>query len=140
MVIADDSIRSLTRRIYGPVNGDAAFERIATLLKRVNPVQASSRAGFTASDVVLITYGDTIRSKGRTPLQTLHEFAGQYLKESFSAIHLLPFFPYSSGVSPHRLWRHWQSGSFFPFLFLLAPVLWQMPYCRMPAMKALMLS
>ncbi len=47
-------------------------------------------------DAVLITYGDQIREPGRAPLQTLAEVAEQTLEGAVSAIHILPFFPYSS--------------------------------------------
>ena len=48
------------------------------------------------SDIMLITYGDSLRSESDAPLKTLHTFLQKHLKESLSAVHLLPFFPYSS--------------------------------------------
>ncbi|WCN13756.1 alpha-amylase [Marinomonas mediterranea] len=48
------------------------------------------------SDIMLITYADTLRSEESTPLETLHKFVKNNLSESISAVHLLPFFPYSS--------------------------------------------
>jgi glycosidase len=46
--------------------------------------------------VVLITYGDTLRNNGEAPLSTCHDFAKKHLRGVVSAIHFLPFFPYSS--------------------------------------------
>ncbi len=51
---------------------------------------------FTEKDVILITYGDLIRSEGEKPLQTMKELATKYLEGVFNTIHILPFFPYSS--------------------------------------------
>ncbi|TDO99087.1 alpha-amylase family glycosyl hydrolase [Marinomonas balearica] len=48
------------------------------------------------SDIMLITYADTLRSEDASPLETLHKFIKTNLSESISATHLLPFFPYSS--------------------------------------------
>jgi len=48
------------------------------------------------SDVVLITYADTIRRADEKPLVTLHEFLTDCLSDTVSAVHILPFFPYSS--------------------------------------------
>ncbi len=48
------------------------------------------------SDIVLITYADTIRRADEKPLVTLREFLNDYLVDAISAVHILPFFPYSS--------------------------------------------
>ena len=48
------------------------------------------------SDIVLITYADTVQREGEKPLQTLHRFLTDCLAETVSAVHILPFFPYSS--------------------------------------------
>lgn len=47
-------------------------------------------------DVILITYGDTIREGNELPLKTLNAFLENELKETVTIVHLLPFFPYSS--------------------------------------------
>ncbi len=51
---------------------------------------------LTQENVILITYGDQIRTKGKEPLQTLAAFVKAHLQDFISTIHLLPFFPYSS--------------------------------------------
>ncbi|MFQ5708192.1 MAG: sugar phosphorylase [bacterium] len=51
---------------------------------------------FTEKDVILITYGDLIRSPAQPPLQTLTELCEKYLNGVFNTLHILPFFPYSS--------------------------------------------
>lgn len=51
---------------------------------------------WTEKDAVLISYGDTLQRAGQNPLEVLKEFVDQYLSSSISAIHILPFFPFSS--------------------------------------------
>lgn len=51
---------------------------------------------WTESDVVLITYADTIQQADEKPLATLHQFLNRCLSDIISAVHILPFFPYSS--------------------------------------------
>ena len=48
---------------------------------------------FTQKDVILITYGDLLRSKEKSPLATLAEFCDTYLKGTINTLHILPFFP-----------------------------------------------
>ena len=77
-------------------------------------------------EAILITYGDQINESGRPPLRTLADFAERHLQGVISAVHLLPFYPYSSDdgfsvidyrqVNPHlgtwsdvrRLGQHFQ--------------------------------
>ncbi len=88
--------KDLLVEIYGPDKGQAAWDRIAPLIESA-PRQASRGEGFfSEKDVVLITYGDSIRRAGQAPLQALHGFAAEYLQGVISAIHFLPFFPWSS--------------------------------------------
>lgn len=47
-------------------------------------------------DVILITYGDSIKKEEEVPLQTLRNFFDKKGKNAISAIHLLPFYPYTS--------------------------------------------
>jgi sucrose phosphorylase len=51
---------------------------------------------FSEKDVVLITYGDLLTSPGRTPLRTLADFLGIFMRGAINTVHVLPFFPYSS--------------------------------------------
>ncbi|SFR77245.1 sucrose phosphorylase [Marinobacter daqiaonensis] len=48
------------------------------------------------SDILLITYADTIQEAGEKPLRTLHRFLDDCLRETINCVHILPFFPYSS--------------------------------------------
>ncbi|WGO99337.1 alpha-amylase family glycosyl hydrolase [Saccharophagus degradans] len=47
-------------------------------------------------DVLVITYGDSIKKEGEPPLDTLNNFFNKYLADTVNGVHILPFFPYSS--------------------------------------------
>jgi len=90
-------MRSILDNIYGEPAGEAAFSRIKAVLDAfLKKNEVGRAAAFSASDAVLITYGDTLLREGEQPLQTLQRFLNEYAKDVFSGVHLLPFFPYSS--------------------------------------------
>jgi len=91
-----ESILNLLKRIYGEEIGLRALERIIPLIKSFSNPNRKTTGYFSEEDVVLITYGDSLLKAGEKPLVTLHEFANNYLKDVFSTIHILPFFPWSS--------------------------------------------
>jgi sucrose phosphorylase len=93
---AIQKIKQLLTEIYGQKTGQAAFEQLQSIMEKF-PVQKRKREEFfSQDDIVLITYGDSLKKAGQTPIAALHEFAGDYLKGAISTIHFLPFFPYSS--------------------------------------------
>lgn len=93
-------------KIYGDSPGKSAFAEIERLMKvyyaHKRPEQVAAEKNyrpesrFSEKDIVLITYGDMIRSGNEAPLRQLYRFAGKHLTETFNTIHILPFFPYSS--------------------------------------------
>jgi sucrose phosphorylase len=89
-------IKKLLNNIYGEVNGRLAFERISPLIENGPAPKRKKQGYFSQEDVILITYGDSIKKEGQAPVATLHEFAVGYLGGAISGIHFLPFFPYSS--------------------------------------------
>jgi sucrose phosphorylase len=92
------------------IYGAEATEKYLTELERICQVyyahkpaalieqeRGFDRAGrFTEKDIILITYGDLIRGRGRSPLESLGQFCDSYLEGTINTLHLLPFFPYSS--------------------------------------------
>jgi sucrose phosphorylase len=61
-----------------------------------HPSPPAHQNNWDQSDVILITYADSLQKAGQKPLVTLREFLNQRLSETVSAVHILPFFPYSS--------------------------------------------
>lgn len=51
---------------------------------------------WSESDIILITYGDSIITTDQSPLKTLKKFLDTHLKDTINSVHILPFFPYSS--------------------------------------------
>ena len=90
------NIQSLLTGIYGEEKGNLALKKIIPLIEKFPAKKGRAKNYFSQDDVVLITYGDSLNKNGEAPLKTLHGFANKYLKDVFSAIHILPFFPYSS--------------------------------------------
>ena len=70
--------------------------KILAILEQQDLPQASRESLWDQKDVILITYGDTLSQPQKKPLETLKWFSQQYLKDTISAIHILPFYPFSS--------------------------------------------
>lgn len=51
---------------------------------------------WNENDIIVITYGDSIRTGNETPLDTLSDFLHTRLSDVVNSVHILPFFPYSS--------------------------------------------
>lgn len=97
----------LTHHLARIYPADALPRLVEELLERVEGFESQvpdrDRAGkWSEQDVLLITYGNSLearhepRDRHEPPLQTLRRFASEYLGETFSGIHILPFYPYSS--------------------------------------------
>ncbi len=71
----------------------ACFDAIGPRLNK--DVVAPERL-WSERDCLLITYGNSLREAGHKPLDTLQNFLHQKLQDTFSAVHILPFFPHSS--------------------------------------------
>ena len=87
--------------IYGEESAELItvriFERLARFQAAYPELDSSSpKNRVTERDSILITYGDMIQQEGQPPLQTLAAFLQKHLGNVVSAIHILPFFPYSS--------------------------------------------
>ncbi|MBN1851927.1 MAG: DUF3459 domain-containing protein [Pirellulales bacterium] len=88
-------------RLYGDRAGDYVA-RIRSLLDRFLAMPPRHDMGlrplWSERDVMLITYGDQVQSQGTPSLAVLHQFLLENrLDQYLNTIHLLPFFPYSSG-------------------------------------------
>jgi sucrose phosphorylase len=91
-----DKVKNLLKKIYGEETGRQGVERLTSIIEKYASQKRKNETYFSQEDVVLITYGDSLKKDGEAPLATLHAFANQYLKGAISNIHFLPFFPYSS--------------------------------------------
>src|SRR5687767_9164123 len=82
--------------LYGSDRAPALSERVQDRLsrhhRRIDPLAGE----LTERDAMLITYGDQVSRPGETPLRTLDVFCRQHVKGPISAIHILPFYPWTS--------------------------------------------
>jgi sucrose phosphorylase len=92
-------IATLLESHYGP----AATPALQRRLLEGAPTQAGQPAApprgrlpLTERDVLLITYGDQVRTPGEPPLRTLARFCEQHFRGAISGVHLLPHFPSTS--------------------------------------------
>jgi sucrose phosphorylase len=51
---------------------------------------------WSEKDALVITYGNSIVDGSHKPLDLLRHFLGTYLTDAVNAVHILPFFPYTS--------------------------------------------
>ena len=93
------TIRKRFTKLYGVERADDLLERFYRMIGRygVGKNRASlSAKPLSQKDSVLITYADMVSSQGENPLRSLKEFCTANLKGAFSAIHILPFYPWTS--------------------------------------------
>jgi sucrose phosphorylase len=87
--------------LYGQEQASDLAQRLLTVLEQFrqnHPEVSKSSESVRVSerDAILISYGDMVQEPGQSHLKTLGNFLKQYLKDTISSVHLLPFFPYSS--------------------------------------------
>ncbi|MDC7234326.1 MAG: sugar phosphorylase [Spirochaetales bacterium] len=93
--------KELIEFIYGSEAAPSVEKRIDQLMDQWSslirvPKVPQGKLPLSEDDVVMITYGDSIKKEGMTPLQALKEFADLWLRDMLSGIHILPFSPYTS--------------------------------------------
>ena len=94
-------VRLRLRKLYG-TRAEACYAELRGMLERFGDDQRfddqhPSGARWSEQDIVLIAYGDQLRSTEATPLATLARFLREHqLQQEISTIHLLPFFPSTS--------------------------------------------
>ena len=86
--------------IYGIEEADTLLDRLYRMVGRygVGGQTNQSAPSPTAKDMVLITYADMLQSEcdNLSSLSVLREFCTARLKGAVSAIHILPFYPWTS--------------------------------------------
>ena len=85
--------------LYGEGGASYLAKRIMAIAMgelMARPAEHKDPKPLSAADRMLICYGDSVRDEPGMPLSALRQFATQYLQNSISTIHILPFFPSSS--------------------------------------------
>lgn len=86
------------KEIYGDENVETITDDLldaARMSEQVAPV-ALGTSKWDQSDVMMITYGNSIVREGKKPLRELKNFLMRDLRDTLSGVHVLPFNPYSS--------------------------------------------
>lgn len=81
-------------------------ERVLEAIGASDDQSLAPRRALDETDVILITYADTLLDPSEPPLRVLTRFARERLDGAVSIVHLLPFFPSSgdggfSVIDPH---------------------------------------
>lgn len=90
------SMRRRLERLY-PGRANECLEIIGAVCRKHEPFLPQHLRTLDQSEVVLITYPDQIRGEGEQPLRSLRRFLKEFrLQRLVRALHLLPFYPFSS--------------------------------------------
>ncbi|MEP6389152.1 MAG: sugar phosphorylase [Halioglobus sp.] len=88
--------------IYHSIAIDLSIEKLASELLAIMQLGEHTQEPrqhvnhWDQTDTVMITYGDSLQQEGELPLVTLKHFLECYADGSVSAVHILPFYPWSS--------------------------------------------
>ena len=98
MMSAEDKrgeIRTKLQRIYGEQIGEQTYRKLLPLLKESAQGELAPLT-VTQQDVMLICYGDQLQNEEDPPLAVLHQFLKRHIHPHINAVHILPFYPWSS--------------------------------------------
>lgn len=83
--------------VYGEEKADDIYTALNNLMEKYKADRIpKDKQWVDEKDVMLITYGDNIKEKGKSPLKSLKEFLQNNVKDVINSVHILPFYPYSS--------------------------------------------
>ncbi|EOZ4637913.1 alpha-amylase family glycosyl hydrolase [Enterobacter cloacae] len=90
-------IKSLISLVYGDSFSEMQLESLSEKISSAaNVISEKRKSGWDEKDVVLITYADQFYNEGENALPVFTRFYNRWLSRSFSHVHLLPFYPWSS--------------------------------------------
>ena len=90
-------IKKLINHIYGESFSEAHLDVLLSKLEQAAiDITEKRKSGWDEKDVVLITYADQFSAKGEKALPVFTRFYNEWLARTFSHVHLLPFYPWSS--------------------------------------------
>jgi glycosidase len=91
----EKSIREKLVSLYSRQQVDHTFDRLINLMETFPDEPMAQGLALSEKDAVVIAYGDHLKRPGEVPLITLGDVL-QRLDLPVSALHILPFYPYSS--------------------------------------------
>ncbi|MAW33083.1 MAG: alpha-amylase [Proteobacteria bacterium] len=84
------------RSIYPKHNFLQLAQKIETIFPQINTKERDYQQLWDETDILLISYADTINNPKEKPLKVLKRFLDSHLKNTATLLHILPFFPFSS--------------------------------------------
>ncbi|WP_371017620.1 sugar phosphorylase [Pseudalkalibacillus sp. JSM 102089] len=92
-----ESIYNKLERLYGKQRALSVTSKVMELIKSYKRKEIEpDKKWVDEKDIMMITYGDSIKEEGEVPLRTLREFLSDHLTNEINAVHILPFYPYTS--------------------------------------------
>lgn len=93
-----DRLSNHLRFIYPDENTEDLAQQLIRLMGLEKKCKSPKpyKNHWDQQDIIAITYGDSIVSEDEKPLVTLHKFFKENFDDIINAIHILPFYPYSS--------------------------------------------
>ncbi|WP_289284248.1 MULTISPECIES: sugar phosphorylase [unclassified Methylophaga] len=88
--------------IYSETSGDFSLDTLCDDIIRIMRLDQdfkesiAHKNNWDQTDIVLITYGNSVKKEGEAPLKTLHRFLNNEISGYINGVHILPFFPYCS--------------------------------------------
>ncbi len=91
-------VTPLLETVYGKAIASELIDKLAALVElNIGQPRAANPDKWSETEILLIVYGDSICSHtSEKPLRTLDRFLSNYLQDTITGVHILPFFPYSS--------------------------------------------
>ncbi|WP_281645751.1 sugar phosphorylase [Parendozoicomonas sp. Alg238-R29] len=94
------TLTPLLRHLYPSRAGEVLEQLLALVSDHLAVVPHGHDQIWDETDIMLITYGDSVRcnmqESSSPPLRVLSEFMAEHMRDCFSSLHILPFYPYSS--------------------------------------------
>ncbi|MCL9630254.1 sugar phosphorylase [Enterobacter ludwigii] len=90
-------IKEIINLVYGESFSDTHFSVLLEKIDNaISVITDKRKVGWDEKDIVLITYADQFSAEGEKALPVFTRFYNKWLSHSFSHVHLLPFYPWSS--------------------------------------------
>ncbi|MEP4487233.1 MAG: sugar phosphorylase [Halioglobus sp.] len=102
LALLKERVQHHLEAIYHSTAIDLSVEQLANELLEIMRLGENTQEPrqhvnhWDQTDTVMITYGDSLLQEGELPLVTLKHFLESYAEGSVSAVHILPFYPWSS--------------------------------------------
>lgn len=96
--LLQDTLKDQLGFVYGNDRAEDLCARINELMGFDTDIRAPAPYSnhWDQSDIWLISYGDSIQCESKKPLTVLKQFLDEQLRDEITAVHILPFYPYSS--------------------------------------------